>query len=437
MTELKHITPENKERLVKLINKTASFVNNGMHPTDALVKAASDEEYPPEFIMRAAEAYNGAAHLAYFKSASIEDRGNSFYLADGEKALNKILNSADIKNKIAEKTSFAYVSESQSFFDSQPIDDSFIFSSKAASNTVPCFNELQKNAAALSKREKLSVEIIRNRYNEACESLANSIKYFKEKTAGVSSYRRAHWARETIEKHGKGILDVVSLATGVTGKDCEKLAEDRVGYFSLGIEELNSLDNIVKNYNQTVLLNSKFAQAEHDAYVNGIERSTLLNVAAGVKKSFLNPTEYFSSETVGKLIPGSEATREEIQRGALESLADPEFVDESTRIDNALNIHKLMKTDPIIAGYDPKNLEEALREIYSIAPIASKQLPLLRSMLRRRLEAGDQIDDFSLNQMLTMEEKMRDQRREFSVVPKLTGLYDNKDMLSQKRSGHD
>lgn len=419
MTELKHITPENKERLVKLINKTASFVNNGMDPTDALVKAASDGEYPPEFIMRAAEAYNGAAHLAYFKSASIEDRGNSFSLADGEKALSKILNSVDAKNKIAEKTSFAYVSESQSFFDSQPVDDSFILSSKAASNPVPCFNELQKNAAALSKHEKLSVEILRNRYNEACEGLANSIKYFKEKTAGVSSYRRAHWARETIEKHGKEALDVVSLATGVTGKDCEKLAEDRVGYFSLGIEELNSLDSIVKNYNQTALLNSKLAQAEHDAYVNGIERSTLLNVAAGIKKSAL-PID--PEAAVGKMIPGSDATKEDIQRGALESLADPDFVDQITRIDNALNIHKLMKTDPIIGGYAPKELEEALGEIYSIAPTASKQTPLLRSMLRRRLEAGDQIDDFSLNQMLAMEEKMRDQRREYAVVPRLTGL---------------
>lgn len=420
MTELKHITSENKERLVNLINKTASFVNSGMTPTDALVKAASNDEYPPEFIMRAAEAYNGAAHLAYFKSASIEDRGNSFLLADGEKALKQILNSVDVKNKIAENMSFAYVSESQSFLDSQPIDDSFLMSSKAASNKLPSFDELQRAATVLSKNEKLSVEILRNRYNEACEGLANSIKYFKEKVAGVSSYRKTHWARETIEKHGKDIIDVVSLATGVTGKDCEKLAEDRVGYFSLGIEELNSLDNIVKNYNQTALLNSKLAQAEHDAYVNNLERTSLLNDAAGVRKKAalsINP-----EEAIGKMVPGSEQTREDIQRGALDSLADPDFVDQITRIDNALNIHKLMKTDPIVGGHSPKDIEEALGEIYSIAPIASKQTPLLRSMLRRRLEAGDQIDDFSLNQMLAMEEKMRDQRREYAVVPRLTGL---------------
>jgi len=87
-----------------------------------------------------------------------------------------------------------------------------------------------------------------------------------------------------------------------------------------------------------------------------------------------------------------------------------------------LVLHKLIKTDPIVAGRNPNDIEQAFQEIVSIAPEASKHEPLLRSMLRRRLESGQQIDDFSLNQMLTMEERIRDQRKEYSVVPKLTGL---------------
>ena len=43
-------------------------------------------------------------------------------------------------------------------------------------------------------------------------------------------------------------------------------------------------------------------------------------------------------------------------------------------------------------------------------------------MLRRRLEAGMQIDDFSLNQMLGMENSMRTQRKDYTIVPKLTGI---------------
>lgn len=420
MSDLKHISPDNKERLVGLVNKTAGYVNSGMSPTDALVKAASEGDYPSDYVLRAAEAYNGAAHLAYFKSAGLDERGNSFPLADGEAAVARVLNSADVSNKRAEQASFAYVSESAGYFDSAPVDDAFMVTQKQAA--APSFNELQKSAASLGKQEKLAVESYRNRYNEACESLARSINHFKSKTASVTVHRRTHWAREMLERHGKEALDVISLATCVSGSECEKLASDKVGFFSLGNEELDSLDSIVRGFNQTRLLNDKLAQAEHDSYVNGLERARLLDTVSGVKKSdFLSDNSNRMSALVGELNPGTGAPTDSVQRGILESLADPDFVDQSTRIDRALNLHKLMKSDPVIGSRSPKEIEQAMSEIASIAPTAAGSEPLLRSMMRQRLEAGASIDDFSLNQMLNMEDKMRDQYREYAVVPKLTG----------------
>ena len=162
------------------------------------------------------------------------------------------------------------------------------------------------------------------------------------------------------------------------------------------------------------------AQAEHDAYVNSYERKALLDEAAGVKKSAGKGGGLFDSfGSVLDLTPSAEP--ESVQKSTLESLIDPDFVDQSNRIDTALLVHKLMKSDPVVGSKQPQEIEQALNEINSIAPMAAKTEPLLRSMLRRRLEAGQQIDDFSLNQMLNMEEKMRDQYREYAVVPKLTG----------------
>jgi len=66
-----------------------------------------------------------------------------------------------------------------------------------------------------------------------------------------------------------------------------------------------------------------------------------------------------------------------------------------------------------VAAKPEEEIKQAFQEIVSIAPYASKHEPLLRSMLRRRLESGQQIDDFSLNQMLTMEDGIRDQCREY------------------------
>lgn len=426
MNDLKHISSDNRERLVQLVNKTASYVNGGLDPTDALVKAASQGDYPNDYILRAAEAYNGAAHLAYFKSAGLDERGNSFALADGEAAVARILNSASVDTKKAAQTSFSYLSESASYF--EPVqDDSFLFVEKQA--TAPSFDVLSKSAASLDKQEKLAIETNRNRYNQACESLAKSISHFKEKTASVTAYRRTHWAREMLERHGKEAMDVISLATGITGAECTKLAADKIGYFSLGNDELNSLDSIVQGFNQVRLLNTKLAEAEHDAYVNRLERTQLLNDMCGIKRSVRKEASLIDltghlGTIAGQLNPGIDTPTESIQKGILDTLADPDFVDQSSRIDKALTLHKLMKTDPIIGSRRPEEIEQALSEISSIAPTATRSEPLLRSMLRRRLEAGEQIDDFSLNQMLAMEDKMRDQHREYSVVPKLTGLTD-------------
>ena len=424
MTDFKHISPDNKERLVELINKTASLVNEGSTPTDALVKAASLSEYPPEYVLRAAEAYNGAAHLSYFKSAELEKRGDSFLLADGAAALERVLNSGVSPNKKSADTSLAFLAEPTNYFDEPLADDGFAFQEKQAA--APEFNQMLKSSSVLGKQERLTVELYKNSYNQACVSLASSIGDFKTKTAGNTPYRRAHWAREMLERHGKLAEAIVSVATGISLEECTKLANDRVGFFSLGTKELDSLDSIIRGFNQTANLHDKLAQAEHDAYVNNLERGALLDLAAGVKRSGLADILDLSRAGIESATPGTDSSSDSIQRGALDSLVDPDFVSANSKIDKSLLLHKLMKNDPIIGSRTPKELEQALSEVSSIAPTAAKKEPLLRSMLRRRLEAGDQIDDFSLNQMLSMEDSVRSQGQNWAVAPKLTGGWDER-----------
>lgn len=418
MSDFKNISAENKERLVGLVNKVAEYVKAGSHPTHALVKAASERECPPEFVLRAAEAYNGAAHLSYFKSASLEERGNSFPLADGQAALKQILSSTPDTTKKVARDEFAYVKESCSYF--YEIDSLDMSYEKAAS--APSFDEMQKNAATLDKQEKLAVELARNQYNSACEKLANDIKYFRERTASVSEHRRSHWAREVLEKHGSSCLDIVSLATNITGQACIKLAEDRLGVFSLGIQEIDSLNNLVNTFNHVQNLHDKLASAEHDCYVNKLERDSLLNKAAGIKQAFLEDGGKILTGSLEQLQPGLDSDKKDIQVSSISNLLDPAFLGESKRIERAIMINKLLKNDPIIAKQPASEIQKAVREVTSIAPAASDYEPLLRSMLRRRLEAGEQIDDFTLNQMISMDDAIRERKSKMTVVPQIGAL---------------
>lgn len=85
-------------------------------------------------------------------------------------------------------------------------------------------------------------------------------------------------------------------------------------------------------------------------------------------------------------------------------------------------INKLLKSDPIIAKQPAPEIQKAIREVISIAPTASDYEPLLRSMLRRRLEAGEQIDDFTLNQMISMDDAIRERKSKMTVVPQIGAL---------------
>jgi len=419
MSDLKHITSANKERLMGLVRKTASLVNQGVEPTDALVKAASDGDYPAEYVLRAAESYNGAAHLAHFKSASTEVRGNSFPLIDAQEAVRRVLDSVQLPAKAAADPLSLKV-ELGSYLGDPSWNDEVVFESKAAS--APSFEEMQKAATALDRAERFAIEQARATHEAALTGLASNIEAFRSKTSSISTNRKAHWAREMLERHGKEAVDAIVLAVGVSEEECTKLAADRIGVFSIGVAEVDSLNSLVGHFEHCRSLEMKVAQAEHDAYVNRLERTDLLNEAAGIKKSNIismpQPSEALSS----LLSAGYETPSDAIRKGVMEGLMDPDFRDRLERIDRARMLHKLIKTDPIIAAKPANDIEQAFAEVNSIAPAAAKHEPLLRSMLRRRLESGQQIDDFSLNQMLTMEDRIRGQRQEYAVVPKLTGL---------------
>jgi hypothetical protein len=401
-----------------LVNKVANYVREGIEPTDALTKAAADGDYPSDYILRAAEAYNGAAHLSHFKAAARDERGNTFPLADGYEATRRIMEKAAQLHTNVQHDEFAYLKESKSYFETT-IEDDFLFAEKQAS--APTLNALMKQASVLENREKLAVANARLAYNNACESLARSIEEFHAKTANATTHRRAYWAKELLERHGKEALDVISLATKVTGAECEKIAAQRVGIYSLGVEYIDDLDSIVRNYKQSMLFGEKLAQAECDSYINKLERDRLMDTLAGVKKaSFLDGIKNLGDDAT-EIFGGKMPEQKTLEQDAIREIVDPSYLSESGNIDKAVLMYKLLKNDEIISKHPAEDINQALQEVYAIAPTAAGYEPLMRAMLRKRLESGEQIDDFSLNQMITMDEKMRENNKELTIAPKIIG----------------
>ena len=81
---------------------------------------------------------------------------------------------------------------------------------------------------------------------------------------------------------------------------------------------------------------------------------------------------------------------------------------------------RIIATDAVVAKRQPGEINTALSEISDLAPTASSYPVLLRSMLRKRLELGQQMSDLDLNQMISMEKGVRENET-VNVVPKVVG----------------
>lgn len=416
MSDIQPITPDNKRKLVGLINKMAQHVQDGLTPTDALVKAAEADEYPQEFLMRAAEAYNGAAHLSHFKRASTDQRGDSFPLCDGAAAIKQLFAGQKMAAKVAPVSADIFAKEASSHFTSLPEEPVV---KQASTDSLPTISEIIKAAHSLAASERLTMERYRSLHDTACDDLARSIIKFRQKTASVGENRRLEWAREAIEKFGADCSAILTSALGLSADRIKQASATKVGFFSLGNEDLEGLFGIVRDYEQAGLLHEKYAKAEAEHYMQELERKFYLDQALGIKRATGVITSLAANMgDIGEMLPGEDSRSSKAK--ALNSLLDPDYIRSTKEIDKALALKRIIATDAVVAKRQPGEINTALSEISDLAPTASSYPVLLRSMLRKRLELGQQMSDLDLNQMISMEKGVRENET-VNVVPKVVG----------------
>lgn len=410
----KPLTSENRTRLMGLVDKIADHVAGGLTPTDALVKAATDGEYPLEYVRRAAEAYNGAAHLQHFKSAGVDARGDSFPLCDADKAVEIIGKSAESRSKAASVSCTAWDMETQPLFlirEPEPV----VKAAKDAKTTqVDDVSELIKMAADVDRQERLSIRILDDCYQDASLGLGRDLYDFRCKTAAISEHRRIEWVRELTEKRGAQHLPFLALAANVSAEECQKEASRHVGYYSLGQADMTRLEQLLDRHLHTTEVHEKLAKAEMDFFVNRLVRRNELDSLLGVTK-----ISFGFDTVVDAISPGDKTkSRDDSSAKALNTLLDPGYISQIKNIDQAMSLKGMLHSDPVISKRHPQEVQEALNDISTVAPTASLYPPMLRAMLRKRLEMGHQVSDLDLNQMLNMEKSVRE-NEVINLVPKV------------------
>lgn len=441
---LTKITPDSRNRLVGLVNKTAELVVSGHSPTDALVKAAGTQQYSPEFILRAAEAYNGAAHLQHFKQAALDTRGDNFDLVDGHQVLRDLIANDQIE-KTSNVESVDLFSDDRYYFNTIPSQEFSVKSASSVPDAEIDFKDLISGSRKLDDKEKLAEAVARQTTLDNLSSFKDTLSSVKESYSKLTVSEKIKIGSEVIHTRGPNAIPVVITLCGMPESDCQKLAACTKNAFRIvETDDIRRAFEAVDSFEACQASFEDLGDKQADHYINSLERSEAINSLLGVdtaprvdtsKAADITPA---SADNLNDLIAGKQASipqavghslvyrgvnnalddamavtraasptgnAEDFQLAGIRALLDPAFLQETKEIELATTMKRLLQ-DPVISSHPPHAIEEALYEVQSMAPNASIYEPLLRSMLRKRLESEGRLDDHEINQLLSTDQAL-------------------------------
>lgn len=112
-------------------------------------------------------------------------------------------------------------------------------------------------------------------------------------------------------------------------------------------------------------------------------------------------------------------TKKEVKK-RYDKLSDPEHESTLRSIRAKGVLHDLILNDPVISGHDPQDVAMAFNDVSELSPSLMETPGMLRSVLRKRLEAGS-LADFDVKQLLEME-KLRAERDKLTNETRRIGV---------------
>jgi len=445
--KLTKITPGSRNQLIGLVNKTAELVTAGNTPTEALVKAAENKQYSPEFIIRAAEAYNGAAHLQHFKSAALDERGDTFDIVDGRQVLKDLIAGNQIE-KAASIEPAEFFSENRYYFESSLPSCPMQKAASSVPDPAVDLKDLITSARKLAEREKLAEEQARQTLLDSFRALEENITKVAKTLGNLEPAELTKVGSEIAYNYGITGFPVAVSLCGMTPEDCVKLSTQANSQFrSIETEEIKQACSVVDACEDCHKYALELGTKQAYMYVNSLERTEALNSLLGIDtrvtidsekiananketpdKGDLNNLNMKQALSVPSTVAGTlvfkgmdsvynpidemasrsftPASRADSQLRGIQALLDPSFLREVKEIEMATVMKKILQ-DPIISTHSPRAIEEALYEIQSLAPQATIYEPLLRAMLRKRLESEGRLDDVEINQLIDVDTKLQ------------------------------
>jgi len=411
------MTRKQEGQLLESIGTAIGFANEGMDPSEAIAKVASQEKYAWDFTARMVEAFNTSKTCKWIQSTEGQEKAASFKIASPDK-VRKLMFPDEVKTPAEKSAGVAPLlcqAPETEFFE--------LATEKAARATAPTtapvkswqlhdmnmlFDQAQKEAASLDRRAeeaRTQVAIARSDFDKSLRKLSS---YFRE---------MPHEPFEYVEKVASGswggvstLMDIVWKMSGASKFGEKRASGESVRTIAPARRPFTLMRDVVEKRAKCQQAADLHRDIEKEAQSNR-ERLTALEVRCAVKAAGMPNFEDMVMNTVSgqKADKGGYESPDPVKatQGAATLFPDPQVSAETSALDAQLMLHRLMTQDPVISGQDPNRVLSAYNTLAQSSPRMVQSPLALQSALRKYLETGA-FDTMDVSNLASTEKTMGD-----------------------------
>lgn len=237
------LSKDDEQKAMLALESAIQLANDGMTPSDAIVKAARDAQLEAPMVQRVVEAYNVSKTLHHFKKAAGAERGASFPIAIPEAIIATLFPPNPMTEQ---KEAAAAVHASHADF------ASFVLAKAASDNRIELPRMVEKPAAyerdpayfvqkVIDERGKLialhkqAADTARDLYWKMLGEIDKAANYFKRTTPGESFdlvEKRAY------AEYGRRSVTLMDLIVQTGGLDDRRVNVKRAAADELGAQQM-------------------------------------------------------------------------------------------------------------------------------------------------------------------------------------------------------
>lgn len=445
---MKKLDKAAEDRLLGAIEKTAALVNSGVHPNDAIAKAAQEDGIPPGHLSLMVHAYNtGRTTRQRQEGGSPLDKAAEFPLADLSVVLEQVYPSqvktaAAIEQDAAVSLEYALPPsgmlarrrQQELLKQADSIDwrrwargeQEVVVTTPPAYPAEPAVR--MKRAYCEAERLTRDVDEARRREAAAFDKLAHAFSeitdYFRRPGATPIPVVKEQAYLLHGGKASQLIDEIVRVTPGLAKMSQHKQAQvsnylpaadgEVYGLISEFLDHVDDYRRIKHAHAELRMANQERTEALLAPFVDR-PVSVLTDVGSSTEKSaamgglgsmLLGAT---AAQTLGFGGSGDKKDSGGASAGGgsrYNKLTDPAHEARLRNIRAQAMLQDMLANDPTISQHDPAEALQAYNDIVAMAPRSADQHMLMQPLLRKRLTQGS-LDPFELDQLLGMEDKQR------------------------------